>query len=78
MKFTGRSLHCQVEHYVRTKFATPILHAIDSFRIYDIFFYIYITIDGIFLFFFEIFSHIHFCSNVTSLEKTFGQTKKDI
>ena len=22
---------CQFEHYVRTKFATPILHAIDNF-----------------------------------------------
>jgi hypothetical protein len=23
---------CQVEHHVRTKFATPILHAIDNFE----------------------------------------------
>ena len=29
-KFTGRSLHCQVEHHVQTKFATPILHAIEN------------------------------------------------
>ena len=28
---------CQVEHHVQTKFATPILHAIDSFKDYDIF-----------------------------------------
>ena len=57
----GRSLHCQVEHHVRTKFATPILHAIDNFKIYDIFVYIYITIDSIFcIYIFEIFSHLHF------------------
>ena len=34
---TGRSLHCQVENHVRTKFATPILYAMDNFRNYDIF-----------------------------------------
>ena len=28
---TGRSLHCQVEHHVRTKCATPTLYAIDNF-----------------------------------------------
>ena len=33
---TGRSLHCQVEHHVQTKFATPILHAIDNLKIDDI------------------------------------------
>lgn len=33
----GRSLHCQVEHHIRTKFATPILQAIDNFKCYDIF-----------------------------------------
>ena len=33
----GRSLHCQVEYHVWTKFATPILHAINNFTIYDIF-----------------------------------------
>ena len=27
---TGRSLHCQVEHHVRDKFATPILYDIDN------------------------------------------------
>jgi hypothetical protein len=53
----GRSLHCQVEYHVRTKFVTPILHAIYSFAIYDIFFYIYITIDSIFGIWFEMFSH---------------------
>ena len=48
-EYTERSLHCQVEHHVRTKFATPILHAIDNFKISDIFStYIYITIDSIF------------------------------
>ena len=31
----GRSLHCQVEHHVRPKFATLILHAIYNFKIYD-------------------------------------------
>ena len=45
---TGRSLHCQVQHHMWTKSATLILHAIDNFRFYDIFFYIYITIDSIF------------------------------
>ena len=34
---TGRSLHCQVENHMRTKFATPILYAIDNFKNYDIF-----------------------------------------
>ena len=48
---TGRSLHCQVENHVRTKFATPILYAIDNFKNYDIF-YIYISIDNIFCIFF--------------------------
>ena len=48
---TRRSLHCQVEHHVQTKFATPILHAIDNFNIYGIFLYIYITIDSIFCIF---------------------------
>ena len=38
---------CQVEHHVRTKFATPILQFIDNFEIM-IFFYIYITFDNIF------------------------------
>jgi hypothetical protein len=41
---TGFTL-CQVEHHLRTKFATPILHAIDNRKNYDIFLYIYITID---------------------------------
>ena len=34
----GKSLHYQVEHHMWTKFATPILHAIDKFKIYDNFF----------------------------------------
>ena len=38
---TGRSLHCQVKHRVQTKFATPILHAINNFKIYDIFLHIH-------------------------------------
>ena len=33
----GGSLHCQIEHHVRDKFATPILHGIDNFKNYDIF-----------------------------------------
>jgi hypothetical protein len=33
----GRSLHFQVKHHVRIKFATPMLHAIDNFKNYDIF-----------------------------------------
>ena len=57
---TGRSHHCQVEHHMQTKFASPILHAIDTFIIDDIFFYIYITIDSIFCIFFGIFSHVYF------------------
>jgi hypothetical protein len=44
----GEFTPCQVEHHVRTKFATPILHAIDNFKHYNFFFYIYITIDNIF------------------------------
>jgi hypothetical protein len=51
-KSTGRSLHCQVENHVRTKFATPILYAIDNSKNYDIFFYVYMTIDSIFCVFF--------------------------
>jgi hypothetical protein len=31
---TGRSLHCQVEHHVQTKYATLILHVKDIFKIY--------------------------------------------
>ena len=34
---TGRLLHCQVEHHVRDKFATPILYGIDNFKFYGIF-----------------------------------------
>ena len=30
-----RLLHCQVEHHVRDKFATPILYGIDNFKFYD-------------------------------------------
>ena len=33
----GKVTPLSVEHHVRTKFATPILHAIDNFKIYDIF-----------------------------------------
>jgi hypothetical protein len=56
----GRSLHCQVDHHVRTKFATPILHAKDNFKFYNIFstyklplivyFYIYLNFLVIFIF----------------------------
>jgi hypothetical protein len=49
---TGRSLHYQVKDQVRTKFATPIIYAIDNFKNYNIFFYIYMTIDNIFCIFF--------------------------
>ena len=34
---TGRLLHCQVEHHMQDKFATPILYGIDNFKFYDIF-----------------------------------------
>ena len=34
---TGRSLHCQVEHHVRDKFATVAIYGIDNFKFYDIF-----------------------------------------
>ena len=30
--YTGRLLHCQVEHHVQDKFATPILYGIDNFK----------------------------------------------
>ena len=33
----GRSLHCQVEHHVRDKFATPILYGINNFKFDDFF-----------------------------------------
>ena len=33
----GEITPCQVEHHVRTKFATPILYAIDNFKNYDFF-----------------------------------------
>ena len=57
---TGRLLHCQVEHHVRDNFATPILYDIDNFEFYDIFStYTYPLITS-FVYFFEIFSHIHF------------------
>ena len=35
--FHGEITPCQVEHHVRTKFATPILYAIDNFKNYDFF-----------------------------------------
>ena len=41
LKGTGRSLHCQVINHVRTKFATPILYAINNFKIYDFSIYTY-------------------------------------
>ena len=52
---------------VQTKFATPILHVINIFLNYGIFFYMYIIIDNIFCILFEIFSHLYFCSNYFSL-----------
>ena len=52
--------------YGQTKFATPILYAIDNFENYDIFFYIEIAIQNIFCIFFVIFGHLHFCSNCFS------------
>ena len=33
---TGRLFHCQVEHHVRDKFATPISYGIDNLKFYDI------------------------------------------
>ena len=33
----GQFTPCQVEHHVRTKFATPMLHVIYNFKNYDIF-----------------------------------------
>ena len=44
---------CQVEHHMWIKFGTPILHAIDNFENYDIFFYIYIIIDISFVNYFK-------------------------
>ena len=57
---TGRSLHCQVEHHVRTKFATPILYAIDNFKNYEIFSTYTKPLIISFVYFFEIFGHLHF------------------
>ena len=34
-RFHGEITPCQVEHHVWTKFATPILYAIDNFKKYD-------------------------------------------
>ena len=34
---TGGSLHSQIEHHGRDKFATPILYGIDNSKFYDIF-----------------------------------------
>jgi hypothetical protein len=58
--FTGRSLHCQVENHVRTKFATPILYAIDNSKNYDIFSMYTWPLIVSFVYFFEIFGHPHF------------------
>ena len=33
----GEITPCQVEHHVRTNFATPILYAIDNLKNYDFF-----------------------------------------
>jgi len=60
---TGRSFHCQVEHHVRTKFVALILYVIDNFNNCDVFFHIYIIINNIFEYFFELCSHFHSCSN---------------
>ena len=37
----GLTLHCQVEHHMRDKFATHILYDIDNFKFYDIFLHIH-------------------------------------
>ena len=59
---TGRSLHYQVENHVRTKFATPILYAIDNFKNYYIFptytqpliiSFVYISIEILVIFLFS-------------------------
>jgi len=52
---------------VRIKFATPILHAIDNSKDYDIFLCIYITIDNIFLYSLNFLVIFIFCSNYFSL-----------
>ena len=56
----GRSLHSEVEHHVQGNFATPILYGIDNFIFYDIFFYIYISIENIFCIYFLKFLAIFF------------------
>ena len=63
----GRSLHCQVEHHVRTKFATPLLHAIGNFEFYDIFFLhiihnhlLYIFLKFVLIFFFVVIVLVQF------------------
>ena len=58
-KSTGRSLHCQVENHMRTKFATPILYAIDNFKNYDIFSTYTKPLIISFVYFLEFFGHLH-------------------
>ena len=47
--------------HVQAKFTTPILYAIDNFKKYDFFAFIIS-----FVYLFEIFSHLHFCSSCFS------------
>ena len=58
----GGSLHRQVEHHVRNKFATPMLYGIDSFIFHDVFF---LNITS-FVYFFEILAIFIFYSNCFS------------
>jgi hypothetical protein len=37
----GEVTPCQIKNHVQRKFATPILYAIDIFKIYDFFLYIH-------------------------------------
>ena len=57
---TGRSLHCQVENHVQTKFATPILYAINNFKNYHNFSTYTKPLIISFVYFLEIFGHLHY------------------
>ena len=56
----GEVTPCQIKNHVQRKFATPILYAIDIFKNHDFFSLHTYPLIISFVYFFEIFSHLHF------------------
>ena len=54
MMFLHRGVtSCQVEHHMRTKFATPTLHAIDIFKSSNLVIFLYYVIDIVYIYSWE-------------------------